>query len=106
MASITMLRMNTISNEPMWRCSSRTEIAITTNESTAPPIHSAPRSELEVPVIGKSAYLRDARGARHAEVRWTITGADGEQESQARHLSAHLSARLLRADEEDRRGQS
>ena len=42
-ASMPRLRRNTISNEPMWRCSSRTATAMAANESTAPPIHSTPR---------------------------------------------------------------
>src|SRR2546428_9544187 len=42
--SITTLRMNKISNEPMRRCSSRTAIAIAAKESTAPSVHPTPRS--------------------------------------------------------------
>ena len=86
-ASITTLRRNTISNEPMWRCSSRTAIAMAVNDSTAPPIHRAPRS--------RSGDMPVCYGLKHEE----------DHEPQARHLSAHLPARVLRADEEDRRGQ-
>src|SRR2546428_11945704 len=42
--SIATLRMNKISNEPMRRCSSRTATAIAAKESTAPSIHTTPRS--------------------------------------------------------------
>ena len=57
MASITTLRRNTISNEPMWRCSSRTATAMAVNESTAPPIHSTPRTEFETGRSGHFPYV-------------------------------------------------
>src|SRR5688500_7928549 len=87
MASITMLRRNTISNVPMWRSSSRAAIAIAVNDRTAPPIHSAPRSA-GLPFI-RVSY-----------------GNEKEPGAPSRYLSPHLPARLLRAHEGDRAGQS
>ena len=56
MASMPRLRRNTISNEPMWRCSSRTAMAINAKENTAPSIHRAPRT------VGVSWFILSARG--------------------------------------------
>src|SRR3989337_640395 len=85
-ASIPTLRRNTISNEPMWRCSSRTAMAMAMNENTAPSIHRTPRSEGVIRFI-------------------VLLALSDEQEPEARHLPAHLPARVLRAHEKDRRGQ-
>src|SRR5260221_7584362 len=83
--SITMLRRNRISNEPMWRCNSRTATAMAANDSTAPPIHRAPRS-----VAGFEPMLWLANEKRKA----------------VGHLPAHLPAGILRAHEGDRRAES
>src|SRR5262245_57442450 len=90
-ASITRLRRNTISNEPIWRCSSRTAIAIAVNESTAPPIQRTPCA------VGERWFILRAWGRGPFCLAWAH-----EQEPQARHLSTHLPARLLRAHETDR----
>src|SRR5919109_3593705 len=93
-ASITRLRMNTISNDPMWRCSSRAAIAMAVNDSTAPLIQSTPRRVLDIAVeTGADPIFPYVMVFSHAE------------EPEARHLSAHLPARVLRAHEADRRGQ-
>src|SRR5687767_5432317 len=60
-ASITTLLRNTISNEPMWRCSSRTAIAIAVNDATAPLIQRTPRS-VELIVRGRIRPDRAAVG--------------------------------------------
>src|SRR5258706_14283071 len=64
-SSMTMLRRNTISNEPMWRCSSRTAIAIMAKQSTAPSIHSAPRSSWGFTHFSL-CYLRRTMGTEEA----------------------------------------
>src|SRR5438067_5067479 len=47
-SSVTSVRSARISRIPMWRSSSRTATAITANDSTAPSIHSTPRSAFEL----------------------------------------------------------
>ena len=48
MTSETTLRRNNISKLPMVRSNSRTATAMAENDSTAPPIHRAPRSAADI----------------------------------------------------------